>query len=368
MSSRLQQLAAELTRRLAGAEFKRTSLGQLLTEAETLRSRKQLSGARAQRLSRRIASATPRNVTRELLAQLGLPDVEKYDRGAGNRFLNMLGPLGKLIRSLGRPKVTGQPVGAERELAAAMNLLRAFGYKVLPPDEAKGAEAAVAVEQEATQRRQEAAQRAEQTEAARRAREVTREVEREQQRVRETERPVVEEQPETRGGPLTDGEMIPVRSSNVHSFGYLPGPGRTGTLLVRFLAGKSDNRSGPGRLYEYRDVPVEVFDQMALAQSKGKFVWDELRVRGTIAGHQYSYDLAGVGLGGYVPRQAAVKRGQQGTYFIRRRLQIDGVEHTSSLREQRASRRGPGYTRKPAFGIGQLELRPNRGEPNRGRP
>ena len=118
---------------------------------------------------------------------------------------------------------------------------------------------------------------------------------------------------------LTQG-MIPVRSSNVHSIGYeWPQNGeRAGNLLVRFLGGTGKNRSGPGALYRYRDVPREVFLAFQRAASKGGFVWDDLRVRGTVSGHQYDYELAGTGNDGYVPRQAGLKRGEKGEWYMQR--------------------------------------------------
>lgn len=126
--------------------------------------------------------------------------------------------------------------------------------------------------------------------------------------------------------------MIPVSgSSNVYAYGYDP---VQQVLRVQFLAAAvhghsvrkttagnvgrlgstvSNVRGGPGPVYDYFDVPPSVFNRMVAASSKGKAVWDLLRVRGTIEGHQYRYTLAAAGqaqiLGGsgsltYVPRRA----------------------------------------------------------------
>lgn len=127
-------------------------------------------------------------------------------------------------------------------------------------------------------------------------------------------------------------EIYTPQSSNVFSFTYDPlastlyvtykapriNPaavgmvrGRSGSRQLRgklgkTIAGKTNER---GPLYAYFDVPVRVFQRMKLAVSKGKFVWDELRVRGTVYGHQYRYrlvqgsvtpDVGGV----YIPRRA----------------------------------------------------------------
>lgn len=95
-------------------------------------------------------------------------------------------------------------------------------------------------------------------------------------------------------------KMKPCTSSNVHSYGYDP---EARILYVRFLGGTSKNRTGPGPLYEYSSVPPDVYQQMDSAASKGSFVWDALRIRGSMFGHQYDYRLARV-TRGYVPRKA----------------------------------------------------------------
>jgi len=101
--------------------------------------------------------------------------------------------------------------------------------------------------------------------------------------------------------PDDDGHLRRVSSSNVYAIGYRY---EDRTLLVQFLAtDASGNRVGPGSLYEYFQVPPMIWERFKGAGSKGKFVWDELRVRGTISGHKFAYDLAGV-TGDYVPRRA----------------------------------------------------------------
>jgi hypothetical protein len=126
-------------------------------------------------------------------------------------------------------------------------------------------------------------------------------------------------------------EILTPQSSNVFSFAYdaqtstlyvtykapkinpeavHTGRGRGGAQLVgrlgRTVIGKTNDR---GPMYAYFDVPARVYKRMILAHSKGKFVWDELRVRGTVWGHVYRYRLMqgsvtpGVG-GVYIPRRA----------------------------------------------------------------
>ena len=122
--------------------------------------------------------------------------------------------------------------------------------------------------------------------------------------------------------PTLEG-MFDVVSSNVHSIGYLhPGThGGNGDMLVRFLGTSGKHRVGPGPLYRYRDVPVEVWNTFKYADSYGRAVWTDLRILGSVSGHQYAYDLEEAGSNGYVPRQAVVsKRGEIGQYFVPRTL------------------------------------------------
>lgn len=166
--------------------------------------------------------------------------------------------------------------------------------------------------------------------------------------------------------PLYTGEMIEVTSSNVHSIGFIldgaqqsqPHQGnvlhnRSGTLLIRFLdSAEGGVRSGPGPLYEYKDVPATLFVQFQSAASKGTFVWDHIRVRGTVTGHRYSYDFAG-SPSGYVPRQAAIRRGQNGQHFLRRTFN----GQRSQLGNHQVSQAGPnpqaGARRGQVRGAGQ---------------
>lgn len=69
-------------------------------------------------------------------------------------------------------------------------------------------------------------------------------------------------------------------------------------------------RGGRGALYAYFDVPVRVFERMRRASSKGKFVWDELRQRGTVYGHKYRYSL--------VQGQVSTQKGVRGVYIPRK--------------------------------------------------
>jgi hypothetical protein len=57
-------------------------------------------------------------------------------------------------------------------------------------------------------------------------------------------------------------QMIPVESSNLKEYGYDP---ETKTLRIRFL--KNFNF-----VYEYADVPQEIVDGLAKAESKGSYI------------------------------------------------------------------------------------------------
>lgn len=159
---------------------------------------------------------------------------------------------------------------------------------------------------------------------------------------------------------LMHGTMHDVVSSNVHSIGMQAQPGaRTGTLLIRFLGTQPNGRrGGKGPTYAYRDVPIELFRAFRTAASKGKFVWDHVRVRGTVSGHRFPYELIGV-VNGYVPRQAGLKRGQAGEFFLRRTWtgykrnrqtgKLEKVTLQSQLPERLVSSRGPNPDRGPGL-------------------
>ena len=112
--------------------------------------------------------------------------------------------------------------------------------------------------------------------------------------------------------------MRHVTSSNVYAIGYNPetrtmrvqylaswlnagavrGRGHIGKNRVRGRAGStvSNYRSGPGPTYDYYNVPERVFNAIDNAGSKGRAIWDQLRIRGTAYGHKFDYALVGVSL------------------------------------------------------------------------
>lgn len=160
--------------------------------------------------------------------------------------------------------------------------------------------------------------------------------------------------------PEITGEMVPVTSSNVHSIGFqmnLKNP-LASILLVRYLQGVRGNSQVKvaGPTYGYAGVHPKLFRQFTIANSYGKFVWDELRIRGTIAGAQYRYTLLQA-VGGNIPRRALLINGIQ---YLKRRVKqtTDGKRTVRS--ELNHERIGP--YRPNARGASKV----NRGNPDRG--
>lgn len=183
--------------------------------------------------------------------------------------------------------------------------------------------------------------------------------------------------------PAYGQETIVTNSSNVYSYSY---DAKSSTLYVTYLApainakgvttgktikGRGQSRTqmlgksgstltgktnARGAMYAYYDVPARVYDRMQRASSKGKFVWDELRVRGSMYGHRFRYGLVqgavitqpGVS-GVYIPRRATE------TGFRSRSVADLGRGkrgfQTSTLPEQTGFR-----TRRPPQGRGQQGL------------
>lgn len=166
--------------------------------------------------------------------------------------------------------------------------------------------------------------------------------------------------------PVMTGEMIRVSSSNVHSIGYRwneENPSQ-GTLVVRFLEGESKKKTAAGPTYSYYNVHPQVFKAFQLAASKGKFVWDRLRIRGTVTGHQFDYRLIGTGASGYVPRQA--KRYGRNEYFIGRSVQAANGQQMRSALPDRMVNRLSNRTINRLRGGESLPYRGQTGAPNRG--
>lgn len=286
-----------------------------------------------------------------------------------NEMMRALGPLGSIVGAMLRPNAQAVTQDIERELKAAADLLQHFGYEVSPPpiDQTGSGRGMSTPKSPAPAAQPMSPSRPPRPEPP---------------PTLETPEPEPRQRPDhptgvngqrfriRRDDPLLTGEMIKVKSSNVHSIGYLwnhEDPAR-GTLQVRFLDKRKGRTGTAGAGYHYFEVHPAVFVAFTKAASKGKFVWDRLRVRGTVSGHQYRYSLATLSSDGYVPRKARLEGGGymigppgrhpagRGEVFQRRTVTgANGRVYQSSLPE-----RFVGFTR-PNRG------RPNRGEPNRGR-
>lgn len=134
------------------------------------------------------------------------------------------------------------------------------------------------------------------------------------------------------GGILGAIPLERVVSSNVSAIGYDP---NTGTMRVQFHAwrpGQPKGSGGTGPMYDYYDVPRGKWKSFQAATSKGKWVWDNLRIRGTISGHKYEYRLVSGTL--YMTRQgprAYIPRLATGRGLERRNRVVFGTKVKSSL-------------------------------------
>jgi hypothetical protein len=157
--------------------------------------------------------------------------------------------------------------------------------------------------------------------------------------------------------PAITGKMVPVTSSNVHSIGFqmnLKNP-LTSTLFVKYLQKYGNGgQLGSGPIYGYKNVHPRLFQEFLAANSKGGFVWDRLRVRGTVAGSQYEYYLDSISRG-YVPRRAVIENGIQ---ILKRRKRTEAKSGRTVVSQLQEKVIGPYSPRKGAG--------PNRGNPDRG--
>lgn len=163
--------------------------------------------------------------------------------------------------------------------------------------------------------------------------------------------------------PGVTGEFVKVDSSNVYEIAY---DAEGAFLYVRFRAtegrGTGKRLNAPGSLYRYRNVEPRDFKQFYEAASKGEWVWDHLRIRGTVAGHQKPYALVGV-MDGYVPREATYV-GQGLEEFRKRRLHAGGGKW---LQSERPTELVGGNVNRGLPNTGRPK-RPNNGRGNTGRP
>jgi hypothetical protein len=301
------------------SSLRKTAVGQALFEIRDAEER----GIAGELL--KLASQTP--------AGHAAMDVARYAKGGFlTAILGELGPIGQVIDFVrGLRSNTGD--ATSKQVADAIDLLKAHGYEIAPPGPARGAGTGSPPPSPP----------------------------------RHGGFDIGAEPPESGGGlhglvrAGTGGPGLPVGtfpgglyvpmelvpgSSNVYAIGYtedtltmrveylaptinaesLRGRGHRGTGRVRGRLHKTVMRArhGPGPLYDYHGVPRGVFINIRMSASKGTAIWDNLRVRGTVYGHQYDYELVAgakslvmenfglpsqrrVGTVTYVPRKAVAE-------------------------------------------------------------
>lgn len=163
----------------------------------------------------------------------------------------------------------------------------------------------------------------------------------------------------TKQGVLGAVQLDRVVSSNVFAIGY---DKETGTLRVQFNRHIRPGKGGkfvsignigtqaPGAVYDYYDVPPRKWTAFQQAGSKGKWVWDNLRVRGTISGARYDYRLVfGIDFGVNVSgkRKVYIPRLSYDGKFKRRVRVVGGKTFTSQLPNEtvRSGERGERFRR-----------------------
>ena len=312
-----EAIQSEMKRRFARSDY-----GKLISMVERAYSRPASEKAIGDVL-RQFKAATPEKTIYQLMgSDFGslVRTVERYARGSGGsggigkrllgKFIRSMGPAGNILWSLATAEKS--PAGYRSSVNDAMQLIRAMGGEVIPGKSwgtVEDVNRAVHVMQE---RLNAMAASGEQVEhppiLARRMGESPRNV----------------NVGMTAGGsrkfppnhPIVTGDMVPTPgSSNVYEFGY---DADSAYLYVRFkihsAPGEDHRPNAPGSLYRYANVTPEEFLSLYKLRNHsgngggpGDWVWDHLRERGTVSGHQKDYELVGV-TGGYVPRKAIVKR------------------------------------------------------------
>ncbi len=294
-------------------------------------------------------------------------------------WLNSLGAPGKLLLSMFGPgRMWFEPGKEAWLLQGAINFLRAYGYEVLPSP--KSLKPGTPVYERAKAAAWEWLEKTGETMAAHflGPPEVT-----EQDLFQEIFTP---RSGRVEGGevdlsplhgivglppdhPINTGKFVEVQSSNVHSVAY---DARDSTLFVRFWQKKWDKDlqdyvpSGPGPIYAYSYVPPQMFVDLLESRSKGGWVWDNLRIRGTVSGHRFDYRLVAIA-GGYVPRKATFAplkpgdySGEYGEVFIPRLVQTPRGKWLQSVKPYEVARTfrptGPIPPRMAElFGVGVID-------------
>jgi hypothetical protein len=301
--------------------FHTSDMGRIIKDIERSHRRPQ-SEAKIVSVLQQYRRLTPRRALEQLVGSdfaSVVRVVEKYAKGGNgitraviNAFLESLGPSGKLLGSLATAPKTSD--GYRSSLNDAIAIVRAFGGEVIMP---KGHESVEDVNrgiEAAKQRLMELGYTVTKVgeEAVTNAKPVRLQENRKTADITMASGLVQRFGP---NHPIVSGAMVPTpNSSNVYEFGY---DAEHGYLYVRFKKGMAPKEhvrpNAPGSLYRYSAVTPEEFLSLYKVRDggggggPGDWVWDHLRERGTVSGHQKDYELVGI-MDSYVPRKATVRR------------------------------------------------------------
>ena len=141
----LYDSALNALRQRAAREFRQSTIGRVFGEVERMKRRGVAGHRELERLSRSLDKLGSASLLREEMKRTGVgklvSEVDRYARrgireSILDNLLGQLGPVGGLIGMFLRPQ--GKPVAnINRELKAASDLLKAFGYNVEPPASAR---------------------------------------------------------------------------------------------------------------------------------------------------------------------------------------------------------------------------------------
>ena len=371
---------AEKVRRQIVDQLRRTPAGRLASDIDRVARTRSATKTTADRLRRQfeqITSGSSREAASRTAVARQLADIERYAAsspgGAWGWLGKVFGPIADAVKSLLRPSGKQQ---TRQEMASAAELLNALGAST---EGASGRRVRVESEDKAAKADAERILQAlgfdiQQSATVPEAAPVP------QNRVPPQRFEPVEKPDQTSGmvrkmlngmfvyfrpdDPIITGEMIRVQSSNVYSIGFdwNDKHPENGTLKVAFLDHKkgSKARTGKGPTYFYYDVHPRVFLNFQTAASKGKFVWDRLRIRGTVSGHQYRYGLGAISKSGNVPRQAT-RIGDEEHFLGRIVRGQNGQEYRSQLADRFVRKLTPKQQALPKSAF------PNTGRPSNGR-
>ena len=355
----------------ARSEFRLSQLGRALSELERKTARKGQAAQYLREIGQKIHQSLPESA-RQAAAKFDRYSKKKQEQEARKlvgHALTAMGPLGDIIKAFLRPRGKALTPHADKEIQAAEWLLRAFGFEVIPPppqrggilpkvqqtakyletlgfkvvEPAPGALKGLPGWSEHLRKQGAVTPAGGPTRPLPQRKTVDINIDGTRRRVRKDD-------------PLLTGEMIPVVSSNVHSIGFrISQHPQIGTLLVRFLQDHGQTKVA-GPLYEYFNVPTRLFQMFRKAASKGRFVWDKLRIRGTVSGHRFDYKLTGISRG-YVPRKATLT--PEGEYFQQRSF----LGENTRTGERRIFQSRPSMLVRPTVNRGTS---PNRGTGFRG--